>query len=579
MGDASPTGHTGALASAADVAAAELAAADEPARLRALRALEVLDTPAEEEFDVIVRLAAQICATPIALVSLVDEHRQWFKARVGFEASEAPRDISFCTHAIRGRDLMEVPDTSSDPRFRNNPLRTGATNVQFYAGVPLTTASGHKLGTLCVIDRTPRSLTSQQREGLQALAGQIMRLFELRRSARLHRETAAALQAADDDLRVGQASRSAAPAQSANLQSVALLVLIGILSVAAVVWPHPWSVVLLGLFATCLTAALLWSLRRTRTRAYLLASRMTGALRRSERTLRDVVDGTSDFILATDQRGKLVFTNLALREALSLTEVEATGMTLRDIIHPSSWHDTQRLFDAIQKGQGPPARMETTFTTRSGPRLEVEGTISVIRAHESTTLRAIFRDVTARKAAQAALLAANAELARFAALDGLTGTANRRAFDARLTEEWSRARRHNTPLTLVMLDVDYFKSFNDLYGHPTGDQCLRSVGACLRASVRRAGELAARYGGEEFALLLPGVTEDDGRQIAERLRESLEHLGIAHDRSPLGRVTASLGVASVGAARIDSAESLLLAADRALYRAKHGGRNRVVCAE
>lgn len=157
---------------------------DEAARLGALRAYYVLDTGPEEPFDDAARLAAQVCETPVALVSLVDAERQWFKARIGVEASQTPRSVAFCAHAILGRDLLEVPDAAADPRFSGNPLVTGAPHVRFYAGAPLLTADGHALGTLCVIDHRPRQLSPGQRQALAVLAKQVVAHLELRRRVR-----------------------------------------------------------------------------------------------------------------------------------------------------------------------------------------------------------------------------------------------------------------------------------------------------------------------------------------------------------------------------------------------------------
>lgn len=150
-------------------------------RLYALRRYGVLDTPAEREYDDIVAVAAQICGVPTALISLVDDQRQWFKAALGVEAAETPRDIAFCAHAIEQAETMVVEDASRDPRFTANPLVTGEMHVRFYAGAQLRTPEGFSLGTLCVLDTTPRSLSDDQRRALEALARQVMTQFELRR--------------------------------------------------------------------------------------------------------------------------------------------------------------------------------------------------------------------------------------------------------------------------------------------------------------------------------------------------------------------------------------------------------------
>ncbi len=143
---------------------------DEAKRLKALRMLGVLDTPAEERFDRLTRLARRSFGVPIALVSLIDANRQWFKSRQGLEATETPRDISFCGHAILGSDTLVIPDAHADERFADNPLVTAEPCIRFYAGRPISAPDGCKIGTLCLIDSEPRSFTDEDLELLDDLA-------------------------------------------------------------------------------------------------------------------------------------------------------------------------------------------------------------------------------------------------------------------------------------------------------------------------------------------------------------------------------------------------------------------------
>ena len=147
----------------------------EAARLDALQALRVLDTPAEERFDRLTRLARRLFNVPIALVSLVDAQRQWFKSRAGLSISETPRDVSFCDHTIRGDDLLIVPDALLDERFAASPLVLGDPYVRFYAGCPLRSPNGQRIGTLCIIDRQPRQLDDDDRDALRDLAAVVER--------------------------------------------------------------------------------------------------------------------------------------------------------------------------------------------------------------------------------------------------------------------------------------------------------------------------------------------------------------------------------------------------------------------
>jgi signal transduction histidine kinase len=163
-------------------------------RLTALYGLNVLDSPPEADFDDIVALAAKVCGVPMSLVSLIDADRQWFKARIGTDLTETPRDMSFCTHTILGKDLLVVPDAKEDSRFRDNPAVEVNGGIRFYAGAPLITTEGYALGALCVIDSVPRRLEVEQLQALRALARQVTSQLEMRRYAVALANTTARLQ-------------------------------------------------------------------------------------------------------------------------------------------------------------------------------------------------------------------------------------------------------------------------------------------------------------------------------------------------------------------------------------------------
>jgi diguanylate cyclase (GGDEF)-like protein len=178
----------------------------------------------------------------------------------------------------------------------------------------------------------------------------------------------------------------------------------------------------------------------------------------------------------------------------------------------------------------------------------------------------------------AELAGSNQRLSDLSTTDGLTGIANRRRFDALLSEEWLRGIRNRQALALAMVDIDYFKNYNDRYGHPGGDECLRKVAQLLRQHVRRAGDFVARYGGEEFAIVCLATEGENARQLVERIRVSLEKAALPHETSPFGHVTVSIGVAAMVPGDGQRSEILIRKADEALYAAKDAGRNRVVLA-
>lgn len=198
-----------------------------------------------------------------------------------------------------------------------------------------------------------------------------------------------------------------------------------------------------------------------------------------------------------------------------------------------------------------------------------------MQLHEQNEL--LKQQVRERELAEAALQNANQKLQRLANLDGLTQVANRRRFDEYLEQEWHRLTREKLPLALILCDVDCFKAYNDTYGHQAGDDCLRSIAHVLQAAAKRPADVVARYGGEEFAIILPNTTPEGALKVAEEIQMKLQSLKIEHRGSLVGSiVTLSLGVATVVPAVNLSLSTLVAAADKALYRAKTEGRDRII---
>jgi hypothetical protein len=183
---------------------------NEKKRLKVLWQYEVLDTVPEEVFDDLTELAARICEAPIALISLVDEKRQWFKSKVGTSVDETSRDVSFCAHAINQTELFIVPDATQDTRFAQNPLVTSDPKIRFYAGAPLITPDGQALGTLCVIDKVPRQLRLEQKQALRILAHHVVSQLELRRRTKQLGDVRAESARLQNDLDKARAALAAA---------------------------------------------------------------------------------------------------------------------------------------------------------------------------------------------------------------------------------------------------------------------------------------------------------------------------------------------------------------------------------
>jgi diguanylate cyclase (GGDEF)-like protein len=256
------------------------------------------------------------------------------------------------------------------------------------------------------------------------------------------------------------------------------------------------------------------------------------------------------------------------------------GLKPAEMAYPEDAERIKAAFAALASGVADRQSPITRRQHRDGRWIWVESQMKAVRDPETGAFRGIvgaLRDITLRKSMEDQLAEANHRLEILATRDGLTGLANRRAFDEMLAREHRRATRESESLALIMIDVDRFKSFNDRYGHPAGDECLKQVANAIAGTIRRPGDLATRYGGEEFAVLLPNTDERGAAEVAERIRLAVSCLALEHEGATDRIVTISAGVSATEdhIAKTGPAE-LLRNADGALYRAKHGGRNQVV---
>ena len=269
----------------------------------------------------------------------------------------------------------------------------------------------------------------------------------------------------------------------------------------------------------------------------------------------------------------LVFINMApLKVLCAESRADVLGKSVLDFVSPEGRESMERLIGTIERQGGQEARLiETRLKRLDGNIVDVEVRAAATFHQGETALQIIIQDITERKRL-------DMELKLISRQDGLTGLANRRFFDEVLEKESRRATRGDAPLSLVMIDVDHFKAYNDAHGHQAGDDCLRQVARVLKNSVVRPGDLAARYGGEEFAVILPSTDTVGAARVAEKMRVGVEGLKETDVEPQLAeRVTISLGVTTVVQNQNPDPAQIISTADKALYEAKEAGRNQVCC--
>lgn len=307
--------------------------------------------------------------------------------------------------------------------------------------------------------------------------------------------------------------------------------------------------------------------------------RVQDALRESRERYRLLAENSTDIIARLSPEGVYQYVSPACRTLLGYKIEEMIGRTVHEFCHP----EDLELLNAYDSGsQKQDTRSIITYRVRrqDNSYIWLETTNKVVVGPKAGTAKeiiAVARDVTGRKEAEEALHRANQELQRLANLDGLTQVANRRRFNQYLAQEWKRMCQAQLPLSLILCDIDYFKHYNDAYGHQAGDECLQQVTQTINSVVKRPGDLVARYGGEEFAIILPNTNANGVIHVAKSIQTDIQRLKIEHRQSEIEEyITLSLGVSCVVPGQDSLPDTFVATVDKALYEAKAQGRNRII---
>ncbi len=584
---------------------------NEAARLEALYATGLLDTAMESVLQNIVDLAGQICGTSIALISLIDQKRQWFKANHGLDGvTETPRDIAFCSHAILNTGLMEVADATLDPRFSDNPLVLDFPNIRHYAGVPLVMASGHALGTLCVIDSKPGNLTESQQKQLQQLASMVTALFESRyqqsrlvqqklesaaQATKFFRETPAMLYSVNNEGRLIKVSNCWLETMGYEREEVLgrhnsdFLTEESRQFVVEKALPQfardgcirdmPFQMIKKkgAVIDVLLSSTMYFDAKGTNTHSIGIFTDVT-ARKQAEAALEIereralvTLESIGDAVITTDAEGKIDYLNPVASVITGWHLAEAKGQALSDLFHVIDEITREPVGDALtrcrEKDVDTNQYLHKILINRHGQEYGIRETVAPIRHHNGSVIGVVvvFHDVTEQRRLER-------EIVHQARHDSLTGLCNRYAFEQKLKSVLDSLETRPAEHALCYLDLDQFKLVNDTCGHEAGDQLLRQLSAVFDGKIRRTDTLA-RLGGDEFGVLLEKCNLKQAQRIANVLRQATEEFSFVWNEKRF-RVGVSIGLVPVNRSDQTVAD-VLKAADSACYMAKDSGRNRV----
>jgi diguanylate cyclase (GGDEF)-like protein/PAS domain S-box-containing protein len=600
---------------------------EEARRLEAVYRLDLLDTPEEPEYDELVRLAAEICGTPISTITIVDADRQWFKAAIGLTDRETPRSVSFCAQAIRHPDLFVVENAASHPTFSRYSNVTGSPGIRFYAGVPLQ-ANGQAVGTLCVIDTVPRSLSESQRTALRILGRQVKARIELRTQKHSLENAMARNQQLNAELEarnslltafmnngpfisyikdaqgrmvfynarlaerfgvsqqtwIGRSNEELwSPDIAAELRRNDEAVLssgqpIEVTEVtrSADGTPSHWRSYkfpfLDGHGRPMLAGVSIDITEQLRRQAQLDAAledklELARSLESSTQLFQTFVRNNPNICFFKSSEGRYLAYNSRFAEHFGIDEQAWIGKTDMDVRPPQEAAEVRRLDLEVMAQQ---EVYESVLNLANAQGVQVWHKVFKfpIRLPDGESILAgVALDITHEVEKEQALAQANLQLEQLATQDALTGLPNRRVFEQRIATDFAIARRTSLPLCLLMVDIDNFKKRNDSHGHAAGDEALRSL-AQLLVGIIRAGDVAARIGGEEFAIVLTATPATGALQFADRLHARIRAIPCAS-----GPITVSIGISTLHH-ESHNWQQLLDEADKAMYQAKRAGKDR-----
>jgi diguanylate cyclase (GGDEF)-like protein/PAS domain S-box-containing protein len=294
--------------------------------------------------------------------------------------------------------------------------------------------------------------------------------------------------------------------------------------------------------------------------------------------MKQVFNASNDAIWAIDRNFKVIRINNMFLSLIGKPASEVLGAKCYELLPEACEGPEHCPMKDILRGT-PIIEQEKVIVDENGASIPFQVTFTPLSSLDMSTIGmvATWENITERKHSEEILRKANRELERLATEDGLTKLSNRRRFDEYLEREWLRQTRNKKPISLILFDVDFFKNYNDLYGHQAGDLCLMTVAESIRKKAARSGDLSARYGGEEFVVVMPGTDNSGAWHVAENIRQELESRQITHGRSTVAPyVTVSCGLATILPSVDIEPKALIQMADQALYRAKQAGRNRAV---